>query len=324
MSTADNTYALRPWREGDALALLEYWHDAENRQVAAFRSSFGPDSDNRFSRTLVAEHQGIPVAAGTVYETDLHPNRLWSYIEVAPEHRRSGLGSLLLQALKDAAASAPSGTAALRAKVEPASSGLNFASDRGFTAAQRSRMVRIEAGAVPSVPLRQDDSERITQAIEDLATGSVELTQRFWEFYRAVHTWDEPADLPIGRVNRLFLSDEAEALGAVVLRDDVLRAQANGKKGDIIAFAVSYRPIEVDAGQMPVSEDDATEITIGYRVGHPGAREAIMQLLSVLTGSYAVQIEVDDSMEDLAVLIDQLVKMGAATVTSESLVLVDG
>ena len=29
-------------------------------------------------------------------------------------------------------------------------------------------------------------------------------------------------------------------------------------------------------------------------------------------------------MDDLAVLIDQLVKMGAATVTSESLVLVDG
>lgn len=151
MSTAENTYTLRPWREGDTLALLEYWHDAENRQVAAFRSSFGPDSDTRFSRTLVAEHQGVPVAAGTVYETDLHPNRLWSYIEVAPEHRRAGLGSLLLQALKDAAASSSRGVSAFRATVEPESTGLNFALARGFKAAQRSRMVRIEAGAVPSV-----------------------------------------------------------------------------------------------------------------------------------------------------------------------------
>lgn len=324
MSTAETTYTLRPWHEGDTLALLEYWNDPENRQVAAFRSSFTSGSESPFSRTLVAEHQGVPVAAGAIYETDLHPNRLWCYIEVAPDHRRTGLGTLILQALKDAAVSAPSGISALRTKVEPESTGLNFALARGFTAAQRSRMVRIEAGAVPSVPLRQDDSERITQAIEDLATGSVELTQNFWDFYRAVHTWDTPADLAIGRINRLFLSDEAEALGAVVLRDDILRAQANGKKGDIIAFAVSYRPIEVDAGQMPVSEDDATEITIGYRVGHPGAREAIMQLLSVLTASYPVQIEVDDSMEDLAVLIDQLVKMGAAFVTSETLVLVDG
>ncbi|WP_237200566.1 GNAT family N-acetyltransferase [Rothia nasimurium] len=324
MSTAENTYTLRPWREGDRLALLEYWNDPENRQVAAFRSAFTPDSSAPFSRTIVAEHQGVPVAAGVVYETDLHPNRLWAYIEVAPEHRRSGLGTQLLQALKDAATAAPSGTTAFRTKVEPDSTGLAFAQARGFKVAQRSRMVRFEAGSVPAMPLRQDASERITQAIEDLATGSVELTQKFWDFYRAVHTWDEPADLPIGRVNRLFLSDEAEALGAVVLRDDILRAQANGRKGDMLAFAVSYRPLEVDAGHMPVSEDDATEVTIGYRVGHPGAREAILQLLSVLTASYPVQVEVDDSMEDLAVIVDQLIKMGAGQVTSETLTVVDG
>ncbi|MFW0181244.1 GNAT family N-acetyltransferase [Rothia sp. P5766] len=316
-------YTLRPWRTGDDMEMLQYWQDPENRQVAAFRSSFSPDTEAPFSRTLVAEHQGVPVAAGTIYETDLHPQRLWAYLEVAPDHRRTGLGNHLIAALKHAAQAAPSGVSAFRTKVEPASSGLEFAQAQGFEVIQRSRMVRIEAGTVPPVPLRQDASERMTQTIEDLATGSVELTQRFWEFYRGIHGWDQPADLSIGRVNRLFLSDEAEALGAVVLRDDILRAQAEGKKGDILAFAVSYRPLAVDAGLMEISEDDATEITVGYRLGHPQAREAIMQLLSVMTGQYAVSLEVDDSMEDLAVLIDQLIKMGSAKVTSETLVIAD-
>lgn len=317
-------YSYRPWQAGDDLTILEYWPGPENHQVAAFRSSFGEDKNSPWSRTIVAEHQGIPVAAGTVYETSLHNQRLWAYIEVAPDHRRKGIGTALLAQLKEATTTSPSGVTALRGKTVPDASGLAFATARGFTPAQRSRMVRVEAGSVPSVPLRQDASDRITQDIEDIATGSVELTQRFWEFYTGVHSWDPPAETSIGRVNRLFLSDEAEALGAVVLRDDILRAKANGKKGPIEAFAISYRPLEVDAGKMEVSEDDATDVTIGYRLDNPAAREAIMQLLAVLVNQYAVNVEVDDSMEDLAVMIDQLIKMGSARATSETLVLTNG
>lgn len=318
-----NDYTYRPWQTGDDLALLQYWHDPENHQVAAFRSSLTESTNQPFTRTVVAEHLGIPVGAGTVYETSLHTQRLWAYIEVAPEHRRKGVGSALLQHLKDAAASAPSGVTAFRGKTVPESSGLAFAEHHGFSVLQRSRMVRVEAGQVPAVPLHQDAAERITQSIEDIATGSVELTQRFWEFYTGVHSWDPPAETSVGRVNRLFLSDEAEALGAVVLRDDVIRAQREGKKGTMSAFAISYRPLAVDAGQMEVSEDDATEITIGYRLDNPAAREAILQLLSVMVGQYAVNIEVDDAMEDLAVILDQLIKMGSASVTSTSLVIAD-
>ncbi len=318
-----NDYIYRPWQPGDDLELLQYWKDPENHQVAAFRSSFAESSNEPFIRTIVAEHQGVPVGAGVIYETSLHTQRLWAYVEVAPDHRRKGVGSALLQHLKDAAQQAPSGVTALRSKTVPESAGLAFAEHHGFSVLQRSRMVRVEAGGVPAVPLHQDESERLTQSIEDIATGSVELTQCFWEFYTAVHAWDPPAQTSVGRVNRLFLSDEAEALGAVVLRDDVLRAQREGKKGFISAFAISYRPLAVDAGQMELAEDDATDVTIGYRPGHPGAREAILQLLSVMVGQYAVNIEVDDSMEDLAVMIDQLISMGSASVTSTSLVIAD-
>lgn len=317
-------YSYRPWRTSDKLDLLQYWPGPENHQVAAFRSAFKENRDTPWTRTLVAEHQGIPVAAGVIYESDLHPERLWVYIEVAPEHRRQGLGSALLAQLKEEAASSPSGVTAFRFKTVPGADALAFAAAHGFAPAQRSRMIRLEAGSVPSIPLCQDAADRITQEIEDIATGSVELTQRFWDFYRGIHSWDRPADLPIGRVNRLFLSDEAEALGAVVLRDDILRAKAEGKKGPMTAFAVSYRPLEVDAGKMEVSEDDATEVTIGYQLDNPAAREAIMQLLAVLVNKFPVSIEADDSMEDLVVMLDQLIKMGSASVTSETLVLTDG
>ena len=34
---------------------------------------------------------GVPVAAGTVVASMLHPTRLWSYVEVAADHRRQVL-----------------------------------------------------------------------------------------------------------------------------------------------------------------------------------------------------------------------------------------
>ena len=59
------------------------------------------------------------------------------------------------------------------------------------------------------------------RAIEDLATGSVELTSALWNFYRRAHEWDVPAEVGLGKVNRYFLSDEVRAFGAVVLRDHI-------------------------------------------------------------------------------------------------------
>ena len=78
-----------------------------------------------------------------------------------------------------------------------------------------------------------------------MATGSVELTSKLWEFYRDSHNWDVPAEVGLGTVNRYFLSDEARAFGALVLRDNIQQAEKEGKKGEIIAFAVSYHPLRL-------------------------------------------------------------------------------
>lgn len=320
---AETTYTFRPWQDGDDLALLEIWHDAENPQAEAFRGFLREDGIEPWSRTIVAEHQGIPVAAGTIYETSLHNQRLWVYVEVATEHRGKGLGAELIRQLRELATDAPSGVTKLRAKVVPGSTGEGFAEKMGLKVLQRSRMVRVAPGSFPPVPLQQDEAERDLQAIEDIATGSVELTKKLWEFYQRSHQWDPPADVSLGYVNRAFLSDEAQAFGALVLRDDIIAAKRAGKKGEIIAFAVSYKTLSEKIAGTEQADDHATELFFGYDFDYPGAREAIMQLLSVLAYQYPVVLEVDDSMEDLKTMTDFLIKSGSATVESETLVLAE-
>ena len=98
----------REWREGDDLALLEIWGDPDTFQAGQFRGALTASSDGAdgtpWRRTIVAEDVqdgvGIPVAAGVVYEANLHPERLWSYVEVARDHRRSGIGATLLTMLR--------------------------------------------------------------------------------------------------------------------------------------------------------------------------------------------------------------------------------
>ena len=73
-------FEIRPWQEGDDLALLEIWNSARNEVEERQRGLFGPDTDAPFSRTLVVTVSGVPVAAGTVVASLLHPTRLWSYV----------------------------------------------------------------------------------------------------------------------------------------------------------------------------------------------------------------------------------------------------
>lgn len=316
-------YQLRPWQEGDDLQLMQLWPDAENVHASVFRAKLGEEPSHQWQRTVVVEHHGVPVAAGTAYETSLHSSRLWAYVEVAPDHRRRGLGGRILAALREAAAEAPSGVTALRSKVVPGSSGAGFAQWAGLSSIQRTRMVRIEAGALPPQPLHEDPSGRTTQAVEDLATGSLELTRVLWDFYRRVHAWDPPAEQTLGQVNRLFLSDEAEAYGAIVLRRDVVRAEREGRRAPISAFAVSYRPLDADAPDREVSDGEATEVLLGYDVEHQEAGEALQQLIALLVYQYPVVIEVDDSMEVLARIADALVHRGSAGVEEETLVVAE-
>ncbi|OMH23960.1 hypothetical protein BKD30_10080 [Tersicoccus phoenicis] len=301
----------RAWAEGDDLALLQILGDASHPALAEGRALLRPASESPFVRTVVAEDDGVPVAAGVVSEASVHPERLWVYIEVARERQREGIGSTVLAMLRRQMDAAP--VQRLRAKVDLDSPGAHFAAAAGFRPLQQSRVVVVHPKALPLVPLHEDGS----QVIEDLATGSVELTTALWEFYRAVHQWDPPADLSVGRVNQLFLGEASGAHGAVVLREG----------GAIKAFAVSYAAAAPDNPALDPSadrpDDEPTDVLLGYDPTAHNPAFALGQLLALLVASYPVAVEVDESMGDLADLLAPLIAGGQAEVVQQTLIVAD-
>ena len=298
--------SFREWREDDDLQLNQLWGDPESVQAGQFRAVLRPSSNAPWSRCIVAEDDGIPVAAGVVYETSLHPDRLWVYVEVARENRRAGLGSTLLAMLRQEAASAPSGVKKLRAKVEPGTSGAAFAEAAGMHTIQRSQVVVVDPGRL-KLPVFQDSGPQL----EEAATGSVELTQAVAEFYNAVHDWDR-ADMTLGRAQQMLLNDATGAAGAVVLRD---KPKKDG--GRIAAFAVSYTHNRTD---------EPADVLLGYDtgLGESEAEAAVASLLAMLAYQYPVQLEVDESMTAVVAALAPLFEADAAhKIGSETLILSD-
>jgi GNAT superfamily N-acetyltransferase len=351
----------REWREGDDLALLEVWGGPETVQAGQFRgaltvSSAGTDG-TPWRRCIVAEDVldgvGIPVAAGVVYEASLHPERLWTYIEVARDHRRSGIGATLLTMLRREAGQAPSGVTRLRAKVQPGTPGAAFAEAFGLGPIQRSRLVVVEPGALklPVFPAKDggghpaNDENAGSDVVMDLATGSVELTDVVGRYYTSIHGWDSPGVLSPGQVQKLFLDDLTGAHGAIVLRAEPQSAFGAGvapsRKGRIRAFAVSYAeaaqdPLAGSAGgsadgsahhvpaQAPPSQ--ATDVFVGHEPGLDAAdaAEAVRDMLSLIAYQHPVILELDDSMTALRAAVEPLLENGKARVQgAETLVVSD-
>lgn len=317
----------RPWQEDDDLRLLELWPDADSPPAQAFRARLGAQDQSGFAVTLVATDDDVPVAAGVCYASVWHPQRLWLYVEVAPDHRHEGIGRELVSRLRAAASEGGAGASALRTRVTPESTGEGFARSLGFVEAMRSRVVRVDAGALPlpTLPTNPDGSD--AESVGDLATGSVELTRAVEAFYRAVHAWDPVGDVSIGAVNKQFLSDTAGAYGAVVLRRGVTAEGGQGSQGEIAAFAVSYRPFDPANPHDEPMPNEVADVLLGYVPGAAGATEAqtgaaLETLLALLVSDYPVEIEVDDSMGPLVTVVDNLLDAGVARVVTETETLV--
>lgn len=61
----------------------------------------GPDRDGAtWRRTVIVEDDGLVVGAGTIAVNAVHPTRYNAAVEVAPDHRRRGIGASLLSALR--------------------------------------------------------------------------------------------------------------------------------------------------------------------------------------------------------------------------------
>ncbi|MEO5317205.1 GNAT family N-acetyltransferase [Arthrobacter sp. CC3] len=328
----------REWREGDDLALLELWGGPETEQARQFRGTLAPSGNSPWRRCIVAEDVvdgvAIPVAAAVVHEASLHPERLWMYIEVAKDHRRAGVGSTLLTMLRHETGQAPSGVSRLRTKVEPGTPGAAFAEAAGLVPIQRSRLVVVAPGAL-KLPVFGDGSEAAaSEQIEDLATGSVELSDVVGRYYTAVHTWDSPGELSIGTVQRLFLDELSGAHGAIVLRAPKASAFGQGvpasRKGRLEAFAISYAELvpggESAAGGEGSASGQPTDVFVGHdpKLSDDEARAAIRDLLALIAFQHPVVLELDDSMTALRAVVEPLLESGTASLRgSETLVVSD-
>lgn len=317
--------AFRPWAEGDDLRLLEVWGDPTDAQQHQDRAMLRPSSarpDEPWARCLVAEDEGIPVAAAVVYASSVHPQRLWFYAETARPQRGRGIATALTGALRAEVAEARSAgtvvtgelktrfavvpaelpeSAADAAAPDPADHPVvhpaeAFLAGQGFAPLQRSRRIAVGPGSITAPEL-----DGTGLAVEDLATGSVELTQAVAAFYQATHGWD-PAEMTVGRAQQLLLGPATGASGAVVLRP---APKAQG--GAIDAFAISY---------TPERSEDPTDVLLGWnpKLAPADAQTAAVSLLALLTAQYPVQLEVDDAMDVLAPVLDRLVTSGHARV----------
>ncbi|MHA7305088.1 GNAT family N-acetyltransferase [Arthrobacter sp. TMN-49] len=318
---AELTY--RPWQDGDDLTLRQIWGDADSAPAGQFRAALAPEQDaNPWRRTIVAEDQGIPVAAGVVYSTKLHPARLWAYVEVAKDHRRAGVGATLLTMLRretdGALAAGLVGTTALRSKVAPETSGAAFAQAMGLGVLQRNRVIEVGPGALALPSFGGGTEAEATARLQDLATGSVELSDVVGRYYESVNVWDPTGPLSPGVVQRMFLDDLTGAHGALVLRADPASAfgadVAPSKKGKIQAFALSYSQGSI--GTEEAATASASEVFLGVEpaLGREEAVQVVYELLALITHQYPVLLELDDSMEALAAVVNPMIAVGAAKV----------
>jgi GNAT superfamily N-acetyltransferase len=325
----------REWRDGDDLALLEIWGGPETEQARQFRGTLAPSGNAPWRRCIVAEDVvdgvAIPVAAAVVHEASLHPERLWAYIEVDRHHRRTGVGSTLLTMLRHEAAQSPSGVSRLRTKVEPGTPGAAFAEAAGLAPIQRSRLVVVEPGAL-KLPVFGDGSEAAaSEQVEDLATGSVELSDVVGRYYTAVHGWDSPGELSIATVQRLFLDELSGAHGAIVLRAPKASAFGQGvpasRKGRLEAFVISYAEV-APAGESEgaAASGQPTDVFLGHEpeLSAESAQAAVRDLLALIAFKHPVVLELDDSMEALRAVVEPLLEAGKARVQgAETLVVAD-
>ncbi|MCT9871074.1 GNAT family N-acetyltransferase [Paenarthrobacter aurescens] len=305
----------REWKEGDDLTLLEIWGGPETLPAEQFRAALAPSSNQPWRRCIVAEDVvdggRIPVAAGVVHEASLHPERLWAYIEVAKDHRRSGVGATLLTMLRREAGDSPSGVSKLRSKVEPDTAGAAFAEAAGLAPIQRSQLVVVEPEPLRLPRFGDGSEEAASERVEDLATGSVELSEVVGKYYSHVHHWDSPGELSIATVQRLFLHDLTGAHGAIVLRAPKASAFGEGvpasRKGKIQAFAISY---------AQGNSDEPSDVFLGHdpQLSAEDAAAAVRDLLALIAYQHPVLLEVDESMTALRKVLEPLLESGKAHV----------
>lgn len=334
---------LRPWAEGDDLRLLEVWGDPADVQQHQDRAMLAPDADAPWRRTLVAEDDGVPVGAGTVFAQSLHPRRLWLYLEVAPTARRRGIGSALLGALRAAVEQAHAAgqvtTTQLKTRFAVASRvpvvtgrEADAAAESGEgDAAATTAALGEEAGEAHAAQVAGTEAFLVASGFTPVqrsrriavAPGSIALPPLRDEEHPEGAVLEEAAtgSVELTRAVASFYDavhgwDPSQmSVGAaqqLILGPQtgaagavVLRDTPKEEGGTIRAFAVSYTAERQDA---------PADVFLGWDPQLPldQAQLAVGQLLAMLVAQHPVQVEVDEAMEALEPILDGLIGAKAA------------
>jgi GNAT superfamily N-acetyltransferase len=177
------------------------------------RPVFGPAVDGpRWRFTLVAEADGEPVGSAVAFVPRWHAQRVWISVEVADGRRREGIGSALLEAVRERCRS---DGRPLRGKVFAGSPAAAFADARGFKVIQRSRTFRLDNGEAVSA------GEFVIEAPAAPSAAAA----AFRDFYVSSHNWDPPGPMTIEDIMETHI---AEAVELIVVRSPAGEALAVG------------------------------------------------------------------------------------------------
>jgi len=275
---------IREWQDGDDLRLLELFGDPASAQHHYDRTMLGPSTEEPFGVGLVAVDEGIPVAAGAIRAQAIHPQRMWCFIETAPLQRQRGIGTALFDQLVERV---PENTAFKTRSVTGDDATATWLQQRGFGEIQHSQRVLVAAGSFDGTDIK----------VEELATGSVELSKVAAEYYNATHQWD-PADLSITQAQQLLLAPQTGAQQAFVTRED----------RRIVAFAIAY----------PGPVANVVDLFVGHDPNHPDPTPHVQSLLAVTGAHRSVAIEIDNSTTVLNALIAQAIEADTALIEHES------
>lgn len=274
----------RDWHDGDDLRLLELFSDPYNAQHHHDRAMLGASTQEPFGVGVVAVDDGIPVAAGALRAQAIHPQRMWCYIETAPLQRQRGIATALLQQLLERA---PENTELKTRSAATDTATANWLTTHGFVPVQHTQRVIVASKSFEPVDID----------VQQLATGSVELSKVVAEYYNATHGWD-PSDITLTQAQQLLLAPQTGAQQAFITRSE------NG----IAAFAIAY------PGPVP----NVVDLLIGHDPKHPDPTDDLRALLATAGAERSLAIEIDNSTTVLNPLIEAAVESDTALIEHAS------
>lgn len=216
-----------------------------------------PDCNDpeRFQRTLVAESRNQVSGVGAISCNWLHPARLTLDVFVAPDDRREGIGTALLDQL---VAAIPSGDArSLKAAGwSDDEASVAFWRNHRFTPIMRTDIGTLDDTQASSIAT----IEVIPDGIAIVSGEQIPLSDSLWDdiahlherIYRANHEWSPPRSIDLSLARRIFLDPDD------LIPDVQLVAMRNGAP-----FAV--------ASLRALTSDGACEL--GWAGGNPGSGE---------------------------------------------------